>query len=632
MCGIAGVVDRRGVDRADLERSLEALHHRGPDESNVWTNAQFGVAHSRLAIIDRAHGTQPMHTPDGRYVSVFNGEIYNHRELRDELVSQGYPLRTRCDSEVLPYLYDAEGPAMVERLRGMFAFAIMDLATEELFVARDRFGKKPLFLASTSTSAAFASTLDALLPLLAPPPSLCPQAIAEYLVLQYVPAAMSPWQGIEKVEPGTWVRWREGQAERCRYWLPPLPGQHEPVDQGDLLSTLRSRIREAVAVRLESEVPLGVFLSGGLDSSVVVAEMSELGITPKTYSVGFEQAAFDERSYAEMVARRFETDHQTLVPELDVESLFHRFTEAYDEPFADSSALATLAVAEAASQHVTVVLTGDGGDELFGGYDRYRMHRVAELAGSIPGPVRRSAALLASGVARTVGPNRITSAARFISTDPWNSYRDHLFHFQPDVLRRLLSPEVRAMVDPAAPVRRLDALRDSGVDSSEEVWLPWVDAQTYLPDDLLTKMDRATMAHGLEARSPLLDHDLWKFVAGLPRSSLIGTRRGKLIMREAYKDVLPAPILRRAKKGFGVPIAAWMRTHLRDVVGDLLMGSDSFVGGLLDGPTVCGLAADFLRGSDEHSVRVWNLLALAGWHDARIGGKLTQSRRSGSSL
>lgn len=621
MCGIAGVVDHRGVERARLERSLGKLHHRGPDESRVWARAQFGMAHSRLAIIDRAHGTQPMHTPDGRYVLVFNGEIYNHGELRDELVSRGYPIRTRCDSEVLPYLYDAEGPAMVERLRGMFAFAIMDLVTEELFVARDRFGKKPLYLASTKTSAAFGSTLDALVPLLPSRPSLSPQAIAEYLVLQYMPAGMSPWQGIEKVEPGTWIRWRAGETERHRFWVPPLPRRHDRIDQGDLLDTLRARIRESVAVRLESEVPLGVFLSGGLDSSVVVAEMSELGIRPKTFSVGFEQAAFDESSFAEMVARQFGTEHQTLVPEMDVPSLFQRFTEVYDEPFADSSALATLAVAEAASSHVTVVLTGDGGDELFGGYDRYRMHRVAELAGSIPGPVRRSAAVLGSGVARTVGSNRITSVARFISTDPWDSYRDHMFHFQPSFVTRLLSPEARAMVDVMAPVRRLDALRDAGVDAREGLWVPWVDAQTYLPDDLLTKMDRATMAHGLEARSPLLDQELWQFVAGLPRSSLVGTRRGKLIMREAYRDVLPMPILRRAKKGFGVPIATWMRTHLRGTLCDLLVKRDAPVGGLLDGPTVRGLTSDFLNGSDEHYVRVWNLLALAGWHEARIPGQ-----------
>ena len=615
MCGIAGIVDDRRVDPATLERSAVELRHRGPDDSTTWTSDQFGLAHTRLAIIDRAHGVQPIHTADGRYVLVFNGEIYNHAELRDELVSRGYPLATRCDSEVLPYLYEAEGPEMVERLRGMFAFAILDLRSEELFLARDRFGKKPLYVAPAASTVAFASTLDALIPLLPDHPSLNPQAIAEYLVLQYMPAGVSPWEGVEKVEPGTWMRWSAGKVERRRYWRPPLPAA--PFEQEvDPARTLRLRIREAVAARLESEVPLGVFLSGGLDSSVVVAEMSELGVTPKTYSVGFEQAELDERSFADLVARRFGTDHQTLVPEMNVASLFERFTQAYDEPFADSSALATLAVAEAASRHVTVVLTGDGGDELFGGYDRYRVHRIAEMADGVPTQLRRSAALVGAGVARGFGSERLASAARFVSADPWHSYRDRMFHFQPHEVQGLLSPDLRSLVDASMPVRRLDAIRESSGED-RPAWMPWIDAQSYLPDDLLTKMDRATMAFGLEARSPFLDHELWSFVSRVPRSSLVNARQGKLILRDAYRDVLPIQILRRAKKGFGVPIASWMRTYLRDPVHDLLLDPNAPISHVLHAPAVHGIVSGFLEGSNAHVVRVWNLLALAGWYDAR---------------
>jgi asparagine synthase (glutamine-hydrolysing) len=596
------------------------LSHRGPDEANTWAHERFGLAHTRLAIIDRAHGAQPIQSLDGRYVLVFNGEIYNHHELRQELITRGYPIRTRCDSEVLPYLYDAEGPSMVERLRGMFAFAILDIEAEELFLARDRLGKKPLYFASTPLGVSFASTLDALEPLLPSRPSLNPQAIAEYLMLQYVPSGMSPWCGVEKVEPGTWIRWRSGSTEHHRYWAPPIPKDSTLTDHENARS-LRDRIREAVAVRLESEVPVGVFLSGGLDSSVVVAEMRALGVKPRTFSVGFEQEGFDERSFADMVARRFDTEHQTLIPEMDVQELFRRFTTAYDEPFADSSALATLAVAEAASHHVTVVLTGDGGDELFGGYDRYRVHRVAERAASIPTVVRRSGAAVGASAAHVTHSHRLAGAARFVSSDPWEAYRRRMFHFQPTDALAMLSEHVRDSVDILAPVRRFDGLREIGSSDGGRLWVPWVDAQTYLPDDLLTKMDRATMAFGVEARSPFLDQELWRYVSGFPRTSLVGLRRGKLILREAYREVLPAAVLRRSKKGFGVPIASWMRTHLRGAVCDLLMRADEPVGGLLDAAAVRRLTSEFLGGADEHQVRIWNLLALSGWFHARSGAK-----------
>ena len=325
MCGLAGVLGAGPADRDALERALQAIRHRGPDELNVWTEGGAGLAHARLSIIDRAHGSQPMITPDGRYVVAFNGEIYNHHELRADLVRRGYPMRTTCDTEVLPFLYAAEGPAMVERLRGMFAFTVVDLHEREVFLARDGFGKKPLYAAPSRDSIAFGSTLDAVLPLLGTSPDLDAQTVAEYLVLQYVPAERTPWAGVEKIPPGHWMRWRGGHVERHRYWAPPPPlVREQSADVARVRSELRERIRWAVERRLESEVPLGVFLSGGLDSSVVVAEMAALGFKAQTYAVGFEQDDLDERPYAEMVARRFETDHHVLVPETDVPSLFAR--------------------------------------------------------------------------------------------------------------------------------------------------------------------------------------------------------------------------------------------------------------------------------------------------------------------
>ncbi len=617
MCGLAGVVGTGPPDEAALRTSLDAIEHRGPDELKVWTDGPVGLAHARLSIIDRARGSQPVVTADRRYVAVFNGEIYNHHELRDELSRRGCPMRTTCDTEILPYLYALDGPSMVERLRGMFALAIIDRAEGAVFLARDGFGKKPLYAAPAAASIAFGSTLDAVLPLLDARLALNVQAIAEYMVLQYVPAGLSPWQGVEKVEPGHWLRWRAGAAvERRAFWHPPLTcgDDADPAGPADVRSELRSQIRDAVACRLESEVPLGVFLSGGLDSSVVVAEMAALGRRPKTYSVGFHQDALDERPFARMVAQRFDTDHHELVPDADVVTLFGQMVRAYDEPFADSSALATLAVAQAASEHVTVVLTGDGGDELFGGYDRYRALALGRRIGSTLGPMRRPLVAAGRSAARLAHAGRLAGATSFVG-DPWVAYRDRMFHFMPAEIGGILADGLSTTVDAEAPVRRLDRLWTARSDVTP--WVPAVDTRTYLPDDLLTKMDRATMAFGVEARSPLLDRDLWAYVATLPRSMLLDHRRGKKILREAYTDALPAPILTRPKRGFGVPIAVWMRSNLRDMLGDLLVATDEPVGGLLDPEAVRPLVGRFLSGADHATNRVWNLLALAGWYEAR---------------
>ena len=441
-------------------------------------------------------------------------------------------------------------------------------------------------------------------------------------MLQYVPDTRSPWEGVEKVPPGTWLRWRAGHIERRRYWSPPpAAAPARDLQEARTRAELRRHIRQAVERRMESEVPLGVFLSGGLDSSVVVAEMATMGHRAKTFSVGFDQDGFDERPFAQMVAARFDTDHHVLIPDADVSTLFADMTSAYDEPFADSSALATLAVAKAAKEHVTVVLTGDGGDELFGGYDRYRALSLGRRIGTTLGPLVGPAASLAHSAARLTGARKLSAATAFVE-DPWAGYRDHLFHFTPAEVGALMSADD---VDPLAAVRRMDDLWTAT--RPEERWVPWVDAQTYLPDDLLTKMDRATMAFGVEARSPLLDEDLWAFVAGLPRTMLMDGRVGKKILRRAYQGVLPEPVLTRAKKGFGVPIAAWMRAQLRPAVQDLLLAPAEPVGGLLRAGATRRLVTGFLEGDDRLTTRTWNLLALAGWHEARTRAGSLSGRR-----
>jgi asparagine synthase (glutamine-hydrolysing) len=614
MCGIAGVIaadPALPIDEGPLLEAAKLLSHRGPDGFNVWAEPGVGFSHTRLAIIDKAHGDQPMFSQDGRYVVVFNGEIYNHHELRRELESRGYRLTSKCDTEVLLSLYDWLGVAMVERLRGMFAFAVFDRQQRKALLARDRFGKKPLYFTEVGGVLRFASTLDALRCLLPASPNLDMSAIAQYLVLQYVPSPLTPYRGVSKLSPGHLATWSEGAMSVRQYWEPPHRSPDtRPVDRRQAALRVRELIAEAVRIRLESEVPLGVFLSGGIDSSTIVAEMTRAGPTPKTYSVGFKHSSFDETQHARIVAEHFGTEHHELVADEDAPKLFGQLVRYYDEPFADSSALATLAVAEAAAHHVTVILTGDGGDEMFGGYTRYALYRKVQRIRALSGPAARLGGRLLRTVAGTAGRTRLSEGAAFL-VDPWSGYRDRLFHFHPRELPAFVRADVLAELDPQAPIGRLDALWGSRPASAST--LLWVDEQTYLPDDLLTKMDRATMAHSLEARSPFLDHELAEFCATMPEELLFDGMTGKAVLRDAYADVLPKAILTRPKVGFGVPLAAWLRGELGPLVEDLLMSVEGPLWDWIDRRAVASLTRQFMDGNDDARWKVWNLLALAGW-------------------
>lgn len=560
-----------------------------------------------------------MFSADGRFVVVFNGEIYNHHQLRAELEARGYAFKTRCDTEVLLYLFDWLGPGMVERLRGMFAFVILDRERRVALLGRDRFGKKPLYYSEIDGALYFASTLDALRTLLPAKPDVDFGAIAQYLVLQYVPFPLSPYRGVYKLAPGWMGVWTGGSLSLHQYWEPPprVAPERPALDGSELSSRLREAIAEAVTIRLESEVPLGVFLSGGLDSSIVTAEIARSGAVPSTYSVGFRHGSFDETRYARAVADRFGTNHLELIADEDVPELFRDLVAHYDEPFADSSALATLAVAKAASQHVTVVLTGDGGDEMFGGYTRYALYRKAQRLHSALGPLATVGGGVLEAAGRGLRNSHLSTAGRFARA-PWEGYRDALFHFHPRELATLIRGDVLDSIVPSAPVEKLDGLweRSAGPAST----LLWIDEQTYLPDDLLTKMDRATMAYSLEARSPMLDHVLAEFSAELPEGLLFDGQRGKAILRAAYSEVLPPEILTRGKMGFGVPIGAWMRNELRPFVQDLLLSEDGPLWSWFRRDVVTTMVRHFLDGREAGSLRVWNLLALAGWAVERLRG------------
>ena len=615
MCGIAGVLDPhpdQAIDPAALERAAKLLHHRGPDGGDVWVGPGAALAHTRLAIIDIEGGGQPMHSEDGRYVVVFNGEIYNHRDLRSELEAHGARFRTRCDTEVLLHLYAWHGANMVGRLRGMFAFVVVDLLQRHALLARDRFGKKPLCYAERDGRLTFASTLDALVTLLPERPGLDMRAIAEYLVLQYVPAPLTPYERVSKLPPGHLAEWRDGPLDVRPFWEPPM--RHPAItDRDEAAALVRERVGDAVRVRLESDVPIGVFLSGGLDSSVVVAEMATSGPRPKTFSVGFAHQRFDESRYARLVAERFGTDHTELVLDTDAALLFEEVVRAFDEPFADSSALATLAVARAASEHVTVVLTGDGGDETFGGNDRYSLFRRVQRLRRTVGPVAGLGGRVLEQLGGMLSRDRLVGGARFLR-NPWGAYRDWLFHFRPSELAGLIHPDVLPPEAGLGAQRSLDDLWAAS--AAEASSLMWVDQQTYLPGDLLVKMDRATMAYGLEARSPLLDHALTAEVATFHPDLLFDAAAGKAILRAAYADVLPHEILTRPKMGFGVPLADWLQTDLRPNVHDLLLSDSAPLADILRRERVRALV-DGGRLDGRDGYRVWNLLALAGWANAR---------------
>jgi asparagine synthase (glutamine-hydrolysing) len=431
-------------------------------------------------------------------------------------------------------------------------------------------------------------------------------------VLQYVPAERTPFIGVRKLLPGTSMLWRDGEPHFSRYWSPPIGDPAPAFDLEGAKEGLRGRIRCAVAARLESEVPMGVFLSGGLDSSVIVAEMAEMGVPVETYSIGFEQPDLDESRHAATVAHHFGTDHTMLRVEDEASTLLEGFAGAYDEPFADSSALATLAVAKAAKDHVTVVLTGDGGDELFGGYERYRAHAVGQRLHDRLGPAATPAAAILQVTGALTSNHRLRAGAGFIA-HPWSSYRDRMFHFSPNEVSHLMRRELLADVNVSQASDRLNSLWSQATDR----WVPWVDAQTYLPDDLLTKMDRATMASSIEARSPLLDQDLWSWVANAPRNQLIDRRSGKNLLREAYRGVLPDTILDRPKKGFGIPLAAWLRTHLRPMLNERVARPGAPLHCLIEPAAAAKVVERFLAGDDRWTYQAWNLLALATWLEHR---------------
>ncbi|GAA3455349.1 asparagine synthase (glutamine-hydrolyzing) [Dactylosporangium matsuzakiense] len=598
-------------DRALTERMCATLVHRGPDGHGLYADDRAALGMRRLAIVDVAGGRQPVRSEDGTVVAVCNGELYNYRELRDGLRARGHRLTSDGDAECLVHLYEEHGDDLVRHLRGMFAFALWDARRGRLLLARDRVGKKPLYWRADGAGLAFASEAKALLADPALDRRLDPVALHHYLTYGYVPAPGSIFAGVAKLPPGHVLTWQAGKVHIGRYWRLGSEPREVP-DEPE--ARLRELLLDAVRVRLAGERPVGAFLSGGVDSSAVVAAMARLSPEPvRTFSIGFADAAFDERPYARLVAERYGTEHHELVVEAPSADLLARIAWHFDEPFADSSAVPSFQVAALAAGRATVVLNGDGGDEVFGGYSRYTLAQALRHVPALGFP----AAFDRLGSRLTGVHHRLGRAVRTLGLGPADRYTTVMSLFTPAQKARLYHPD-----RPPGP---------AGVDSLAIARDEWersraaagagramdVDLYTYLPGDLLAKVDVTTMAHSIEARSPLLDQHLMAFAGALPQHLKASGRGTKVLLRRALAGWLPAPVLARPKRGFAIPVAAWLRGPLRDPAHDLLTGPTASGRGLFDPAAVRALLERHAAGHDE-APRIWALMQLELWHRAFV--------------
>jgi asparagine synthase (glutamine-hydrolysing) len=629
MCGIAGVVglDGRKVDRPLLERLNAPLAHRGPDAEGYHQSGRAGLAHRRLRVIDLAGGRQPLANEDGSVWVTFNGEIYNFRELRSRLESLGHRFATQSDTEVIVHAYEEYGPEAVKCLRGMFAFGLWDQRQQTLLLARDRVGKKPLFFAEADGQFVFASELQALLQHPALRREVDLPALDDYLTYGYIPAPRTAFRGISKLPPAHYLllRFDPGRpgppATRIeRYWQLEY-GPKLALTEAEAAEGLLEVLTEAVRLRLTADVPLGALLSGGVDSSLVVALMSRLsGRAVKTFSVGFEERDYSELPHARRVARRYATDHHELVVRPSALEVLPTLVRHYGEPYADSSAVPTYYVSRLTRAHVTVALTGDGGDEGFAGYERYRGMLLAERYRRLPGWLRRGvveplAARLPDPRARR---SRLGQARRFLlkaGLPPVRRYAAWVSYFNPAQKQALYAPAFREQLGGRQAEAWLFGLFDAlppGTDPLDAVLA--VDVQSYLPFDLLVKMDIATMASSLEARSPLLDHKVLEFAARLPARYKLRGSALKYLLKKAAGPLLPPETLSRRKMGFGVPVGDWLRGELRPLLEDVLLSPRALGRGYFRPEALRRLVREHQEGAQDHSFRLWALLWLEWWH------------------
>jgi asparagine synthase (glutamine-hydrolysing) len=610
MCGICGIASSRGsVDPERLARMAQTLVHRGPDSEGRHLDGPVGIAARRLAIIDLTGGDQPIANEDGRVVVVQNGEIYNYRTLMSELERAGHRFRTRCDTEVLVHGYEQWGAGLWERLRGMFAVAVWDAAMQRLTLARDRFGIKPLYYRDAEGELSFASELDAL-----PRGEIDPDAVEAFLAFNSIPAPLSIFREIRKLPPGHTLVWERGSAHLARFARPgPLP-ERAGADEAELVAECRARLRDSVRAHLVADVPVGVLLSGGVDSGALAALAAEETAEPvRTFSIGFDDASFDELAGARAVARRYGTLHRELVLRPDAALLLPALAEAFDEPFADSSALPTYLVSKLASEDVKVALSGEGGDELFGGYYTY----VADLLADRLGPL--------ATIARPLVEKLPTSTKR-VSFDYKAKRFTRAAHLPPlerhHGWKEIFSADMRAAL--TGRVSSFDPLETHRVRFAETEGRPLltrlqdVDFGLYLVDDLLTKTDRASMAWSLEARVPFMDTVVANFAFSLPVAQKVRGLQKKRLLRKAVEPLLPREVVHGRKRGFSIPAAAWLRGELEPFARDVFSAVPRQ--GFFRRDAVQRVLDDHVGGREDLSRQLWGLLAFTLWYERHVEG------------
>jgi asparagine synthase (glutamine-hydrolysing) len=620
MCGIAGQARADGVPVAEelIAGMCAAQEHRGPDQRGMYLDGGIGLGIQRLRIIDLDTGDQPVANEDSSVVVVLNGEIYNYAELRRELARAGHRLSTKGDTEVIAHLYEEHGVECVSRLHGMFAFALWDRCRRRLLLARDRVGKKPLFYCFRRGVLSFASELPALLQDASVPREVDPGAIDAYLAYGYVPAPASVFAGVSKLPPAHRLVFDGGAPRIERYWQLDYGRKRRVDDVRELHEEVRATLRAAVGRRLAADVPVGAFLSGGIDSSAVVAAMAERSSHPvKTFSIGFADQELDELPRARLVAERFGTEHHELTVEPDAIELLPKLVRHYGEPFGDHSALPCFYLAQLAREQVTVALNGDGGDESFAGYQRYTSNLLAARLERLPGGLRRAIAAAASLAGSPRDPRALGSRAqRFagrLAGEQRRRYLDQVNVFNPAERAALYAPEFAARIAPSATDEVLLGpwRQASGAELLDRMLE--VDVTAYLPGDLLTKIDIATMAFSLEARSPLLDHELMELAASIPAAlKARGTQR-KVVLRDALRGWLPDAVLDGRKQGFELPVARWLRGELAPYAREVLLDRGSVERGWARAESIEALLDQHLAGAADHGRKLWALLTLELW-------------------
>ena len=624
MCGICGKLyfnPMRKADQNNISAMASVLTHRGPDDHGIYVDGPVGIGHQRLSIIDISPaGHQPMSNEDGSIWIVFNGEIYNFEELRMELQGKGHVFTSHTDTETIIHLYEEEDTDCLNRLRGMFAFAIWDSTKQRLFIARDRVGKKPLVYAVTDDAVIFASEIKALLQDPSVTAEVDCEALHHYLTYQYVPSPWTMFKGIRKLPPAHSLVVERGNITTRQYWHLSYAQKLTLPTLGDYVEQFMDVFTEAVKIRLRSDVPLGAFLSGGIDSSATVAVMSQLTNRPiKTFSIGFDVSEYNETTFAAMVAKKFNTDHTEFIVNPDAISILPKLVWHYNEPFADSSAIPTYYVSKLTREHVTVALNGDGGDESFAGYERYIADKLAGYYEKIPylardQIIKRCLAFIPHQENRSSFFRRLKRFVNGISEKAERRYVRWICGFDNEMKNNLYSA---AFAEKIAAIDSVDLIVNWYAKADASAFLDktlFVDIMSYLPDDLLVKVDIASMANSLEARSPFLDHKLMEFAAALPPHLKLNGIQSKYLLKKAFSSVLPRSVLYRKKMGFGVPIDRWLRNELKELTYQILLEKRTVERGLFKQQAVRMLIDEHMLKRADNSYRIWSLLFLELWY------------------